>query len=81
MGTKANGISSNKLKEVKNLEFYKFLGTGGGQGFSLWPDFSMYAFLGVWKNRDAYKKCFDSCNIFRIQGKSIFSKGFRINYN
>lgn len=61
---KQMGLAQKKLKEIKNLEFYKFLGTGSGQGFSLWPDFSMYAFLGVWTNRDAYKKCFDSCNIF-----------------
>ena len=61
---KQMGFAQKKLKGVKDLEFYKFLGTGGGRGFSLWPDFSMYAFLGVWKNRDAYKKCFDSFNIF-----------------
>ena len=61
---KQMGFAQNKLKGVKDLEFYKFLGTGGGRGFSLWPDFSMYAFLGVWKNRDAYKECFDSFNVF-----------------
>ena len=42
------GIAPFLLKEVKGLTFYKFLGTGGGSGFSLWPDFSTYAFLGVW---------------------------------
>ncbi len=27
------------------------MGTGGGNGFSLWPDFGTYAFLGVWDNQ------------------------------
>lgn len=58
------GLAQNKLKKIKDLEFYKFLGTGGGKGFSLWPDFSTYAFLGVWKNRNAYKKCLNSSNVF-----------------
>ena len=28
---KQMGFAQNKLKNVKDLEFYKFLGTGGGQ--------------------------------------------------
>ena len=27
------------------------MGTGGGNGFSLWPDFGTYAFLGVWDSQ------------------------------
>jgi hypothetical protein len=42
------GVAPLRLKNIEGLKFYKFLGTGGGQGFSLRPDFSTYAFLGVW---------------------------------
>ncbi|MFL2604024.1 MAG: hypothetical protein ACJ0PP_03700 [Flavobacteriaceae bacterium] len=58
------GMAPKKLKKPKGLEFFKFLGTGGDQGFSLIPDFSTYAFLGVWKNRKDFKKCINTHNVF-----------------
>jgi hypothetical protein len=39
-----------RMKNVLGLQFYKFLGTGGGSGFSLRPDFTTYAFLAVWND-------------------------------
>ena len=51
---KQMGIAPFLLKEVAGLSFYKFLGTGGGAGFSLWPDFSTYAFLGVWETESDF---------------------------
>ena len=53
-----------QLKNIKGLSFFKFLGTGGGQGFSLRPDFSTYAFLGVWDHLSTYKKCLESHPVF-----------------
>jgi hypothetical protein len=35
------------------LSFAKHLGVGAGNGFSIWPDFSSYAFLGVFENKEA----------------------------
>lgn len=32
------------------LEFSKHLGTGAGNGFSIWPNFGLYAWLGVWES-------------------------------
>ena len=58
------GIAPRKLKNVQGLFFYKFLGTGGGQGFSLHPDFSTYVFLGVWDNYESYKKCLSQHPLF-----------------
>ena len=58
------GIAPKKIKNVQGLSFYKFLGTGGGQGFSLRPDFSTYAFLGVWDSYEAYKKCLSQHPLF-----------------
>lgn len=40
-----------KIEKTPGLRFLKTLGTGGGDGFSLRPDFSTYAFLMVWDNR------------------------------
>lgn len=33
------------------LIFAKHLGTGAGDGFSVWPNFGEYAWLGVWEGR------------------------------
>lgn len=48
------GLIGQNLGAVEGLKFFKLLGTGGGAGFSLRPDFTTYAFLGVWqKEQDA----------------------------
>lgn len=36
------------LAQVTGLAFAKMLGTGGGDGFSLWPDWSTFALLQSW---------------------------------
>lgn len=41
-------LAYKTLSKVDGLRFYKMLGTGAGNGFSLWPDFSTYAMLCVW---------------------------------
>lgn len=38
--------------------FYKLLGTGGGTGFDWYPDFSTYAFLATWQNREEAMRFF-----------------------
>ena len=58
------GIAASKLKSVEGLRFYKFLGTGVGNGFSLTPDFSTYAFLGVWDNISQYNSCLNEHPVF-----------------
>ena len=45
------GLVPSKLQQKSGLRFFKLMGTGGGNGFSLWPDFGTYAFLGVWDNQ------------------------------
>jgi len=40
-----------KVQQQHGICFVKTLGTGAGQGFSLWPDFSTYALLTVWKSQ------------------------------
>lgn len=37
--------------EHSGLLFSKHLGVGAGNGFSVWPDFSTYAFLGVFESQ------------------------------
>lgn len=61
---KQMGVAPRQLKKISGLQFFKFLGTGGGEGFSLKPDFSTYAFLGVWDDLASYKNCFQKHPVF-----------------
>jgi hypothetical protein len=49
-------IALPKLNTVKDLQFFKMLGSGGGNGFSILPDFSVYAVLCVWKSYASAKE-------------------------
>lgn len=37
-----------KFESLPGLQFMKMLGSGGGDGFSLWPNFKQYGMLTVW---------------------------------
>jgi spheroidene monooxygenase len=41
-----------KMKKLDGLQFFKLLGTGGKDGYSLWPDFGVYAVLAVWETHE-----------------------------
>ena len=68
------GVAPLRLKNIKGLKFYKFLGTGGGQGFSLRPDFSTYAFLGVWEELSFYQNCLQKHPIFKTYQEKATSQ-------
>ena len=68
------GVAPLRLKNIEGLKFYKFLGTGGGQGFSLRPDFSTYAFLGVWNDLSFYQNCLQKHPIFKTYQEKATSQ-------
>ncbi len=41
-----------EMVNVSGLSFYKLLGSGAGNGFSIWPDFSTFVLLTVWETKD-----------------------------
>jgi hypothetical protein len=53
------GRRSFRVGVAEGLNFAKMLGTGGGNGFSIFPDFGRYGWLGVWDSevqaRDFFK--------------------------
>ncbi len=53
------------LKKVKGCTFFKVLGSGAGQGFSILPDLSTYALLQVWEHEDLANDFFKSPGIFK----------------
>lgn len=47
------GSARAELARVAGMRFWRLLGTGKGNGFSLSPDFSRYGLLAVWDHAEA----------------------------
>lgn len=58
-------FAHKQLAKIKGLQFYKLMGSGRGSGFSIWPDFSVYALLQVWENEADSDNFFANAEIFR----------------
>ena len=67
------GKNSKIINKTKGLLFYKFLGTGGSNGFSLWPDWSTYALLTTWKNEEDAKKFISNSQIISLYKQKVKS--------
>lgn len=48
-GFKQMGLAPTELAKVPGLSFSKMLGSGSGNGFSIWPNFSVYGLLQIWE--------------------------------
>ncbi len=59
-GFKMMQFAHAKIGEIEGIEFYKLMGSGKGDGFNPWPDFSTYALLIVWENETSADKFIDS---------------------
>lgn len=58
------GIRPFKAGQTKDLTFAKMLGTGGGNGFSVRPNFGAYGWLAVWNTEGAAREFFDTNPLF-----------------
>ena len=71
------GLASSVLKNSPGILFFKLLGTGAGDGFSLFPDFSTYSILCVWdKESDALNFINKSDHSTSISQKAFSRKDF-----
>jgi len=69
-------IVPRRLKNENRISFFKMLGTGGGYGYSIKPDFSTYALLTVWDSREAAEEFESDAPVmrrFRQHAKEIYS--------
>jgi len=53
------------IAKSPGLIFYKLMGSGRKNGFSLFPDWSVYALLGVWENEQAAYDFFNHSKIYK----------------
>lgn len=44
-----------QLAKVQGLKFFKLMGSGKGNGFSILPNLNVYAFLGVWSDVESFE--------------------------
>ena len=70
---KQMAFAKKNFNKNNDLEFIKVMGTGGSPGFSLKPDFSKYAILCVWKNKNSSDFFFKKNKIFNLYVKKSMS--------
>ncbi len=58
------GLAPKLLQNISGLQFGKMLGSGGGNGFSVLPNLSVYGLLGVWNNESAARHFFEQHPLF-----------------
>lgn len=74
------GRSRFLFNNVKGLTFYKMLGSGGGNGFSILPNFNVYAILCTWEDEASANDFFEKNDAFQDflsksnQNYTIFAK-------
>ena len=70
------GKSPKTLADIPGLQFSKMLGSGAGNGFSIWPNFGVYGLLGVWENEEMARSFLEKEELmkaFRQKTKSIWT--------
>ena len=66
------GRSPILQKKINGLTFFKPLGTGSGNGFSIKPDFSTFGFVAVFTSEELAKD-FLSTNVIKEYTKTAVS--------
>lgn len=59
------GRSPERLAAIDGLVFGKMLGSGGGKGFSIWPNFGVYCLLLVWEDETAARRFYSENTWFK----------------
>ena len=58
-------FAHRSFSNVEGLEFYKLMGSGKGDGFNPWPDWSTYAILTIWKNEDSANDFIENGKLYK----------------
>lgn len=53
------------IAKTPRLNFYKLMGSGRDIGFSIFPDWGVYALLGVWENEEVANDFFEHSPIYK----------------
>jgi spheroidene monooxygenase len=64
-------LSRSPMRKMEGMQFFKPLGTGGGAGYSIWPDFSVYGMLAVWESHEQANAYLESHLFRRFTQRSV----------
>ena len=81
------GFARKKLKKIKQISFFKLFGSGIGEGFTPYPNTSVYAILSVWnslgeaENNIEEREIYENYRTHSIENWTVFlspisSKGY-----
>jgi hypothetical protein len=70
-------LAYSYLKNTDGLKFHKQLGSGAKNGFSMWPDWGVYAQLMVWESKRYFDDYLKS-NVHFIENESRSEKHLHI---
>lgn len=59
-------LGRRPLAALPGIGFHKLLGSGSGQGFDLYPDFSVYAILATWPSLEAARAQVEDSAIYSL---------------
>jgi heme-degrading monooxygenase HmoA len=62
-------FAHSSLSKSPGLQFYKLMGSGRDLGFNPFPDWGVFALLGVWENEQAAQDFIHNSSIFRRYGE------------
>lgn len=62
------------IAKSSGLIFYKLMGSGRNIGFSIFPDWGVYAILGVWENEQAANDFFNHSAIYKRYQEMSFEQ-------
>jgi heme-degrading monooxygenase HmoA len=79
-------FAHKQLQNIAGLQLYKLMGSGKGNGFNPWPDWSTYAIIQIWDDEQSAVTYFTQSrlhqqyktkaqNIYTIYLKNIIAKG------
>lgn len=64
-GFKMMQYAHKDLRSIPGQSFYKLMGSGKGDGFNPFPDWSVYSLLQIWKNEAAAQDFFKNAGIMK----------------
>lgn len=64
-GFKMMQYAHKDLHNVPGQSFYKLMGSGKGDGFNPFPDWSVYSLLQIWENEAAARDFFNNAGIMK----------------
>jgi hypothetical protein len=75
-GFKQMGLAPQRLAGIAGLEFHKMVGSGNGNGFSIWPNFGVYGLICVWEEENYARDFFaqhDLISDFREHAQEVWT--------